>query len=101
MAALRVEVVYALPGEQTVVAVELGPGATVSQAIIASGVLERHPEIDLAAADLGVWGERVGRDYCVSDGDRIEIYRPLIADPKTMRRQRVRKAGSQKRRQQN
>lgn len=98
MAAVRVDVVYALPDQQTVIAVEVEPGVTVRQAIIASGVLEKHPEIDLAGTDVGVWGERVEWGYCVRDGDRIEIYRPLIADPKTMRRQRARKVGSQKRR---
>lgn len=98
MRPVRVEVIYALPEQQTILAVEVGQGTTIRQAIVASGVLERHPEIDLAAADFGVWNEKVDPDYCVNDGDRIEIYRPLVADPKTMRRQRARQNASQKRR---
>ena len=98
MPPIRVEVVYALADQQTIMAVEVGQGTTVREAVIASGVLERHPEIDFVTADFGIWNERVVPDYCVSDGDRIEIYRPLIADPKTMRRQRASLNKSQKRR---
>ena len=101
MPVVRAEVVYALPDQQTVITVELEAGTTVRQAIIASGVLETHPEIDLAAADFGVWSERVEPDYCVSDGDRIEIYRPLTADPKSMRRRRAGKVRSRKPHQRN
>lgn len=100
MPPIRVEVVYALPDLQTSMAVEVESGTTVRQAIMASGVLERHPDIDLSSADFGVWNERVEPDDCVSDGDRIEIYRPLIADPKTMRRQRARLNKSKKTRRQ-
>jgi len=94
MPPLRVEVVYALPDRQTVVAVEIEQGATVRQAVMASGIRQVHPEIDVDAADFGIWSEPVAPDYCVVDGDRIEIYRPLIADPKLMRRQRARRGTS-------
>jgi putative ubiquitin-RnfH superfamily antitoxin RatB of RatAB toxin-antitoxin module len=98
MPPVRVEIIYALPEQQTILTVEVAQGTTVRQAIIASGVIERHPEINLAAADFGIWNEKVDPDYCVRDGDRIEIYRPLVADPGTMRRQRARQNASQKRR---
>ena len=98
MLPMRVEVIYALPDQQTIMPVEVAEGTTVLQAVISSGVLERHPEINLAKVDFGIWNEQVGPDYCVSEGDRIEIYRPLIADPKTMRRQRASLNKSQKRR---
>lgn len=89
MARLQAEVVYALPRKQTVIPVELPQGATVYQAALASGIAQVHPDIDLDNADFGIWSERVSADDCVSDGDRIEIYRPLVADPKTMRRRRA------------
>ena len=89
MPLIRVEVVYALPERQTVVGVEVEAGTSVREAIVASGVLEMHPEINLAAADFGVWNERVEADCRVRNGDRVEIYRALIADPKAMRRQRA------------
>ncbi|MGD8478049.1 MAG: RnfH family protein [Burkholderiales bacterium] len=89
MARLQAEVVYALPRRQTVIPVELPQGATVYQAAVASGITRVHPEIDLDNADFGIWNERVSADDCISDGDRIEIYRPLVADPKTLRRRRA------------
>lgn len=87
---MRVDVVYAVSAdEQNVVAVELSAGATVGNAIDASGLLRRYPEIDLARNAVGVFGERVTLDRAVEDGDRVEIYRPLVADPKEARRKRV------------
>jgi putative ubiquitin-RnfH superfamily antitoxin RatB of RatAB toxin-antitoxin module len=86
--ALRVEVVYALPERQVVLEIEVTPGTTVDQAIAQSGIASRFPEVDLAKAPVGVFGRRVAHDAPVHEGDRIEIYRPLTADPKTLRRQR-------------
>lgn len=60
------------------------------QSVIASGVAQAHPEIDLDTADFGIWSERVTPDSLVRDGDRVEIYRPLVADPKQVRQQRAR-----------
>ncbi len=91
MAALKVEVVYALPGGEDVSTVSLAPGATASDAVIASGVITRHPEIDLARHKLGVFGKVVRRDARVADGDRVEIYRALAVDPKEARRKRARR----------
>jgi uncharacterized protein len=85
---LRVEVVYALPLEQDCTSLECSEGTRVGQAIEASGVLQRHP--DLAPSSVGIWGRRCGLDDVVRDGDRVEIYRPLTADPKETRHRRAR-----------
>ncbi|HWH48907.1 MAG TPA: RnfH family protein [Burkholderiales bacterium] len=84
-----VEVVYALPGEQDVVQVRLDKGAPVEAALKASAILERHPDIDLKSQRIGVWGRPVTLATVVRDGDRIEIYRALSADPKQVRRLRA------------
>ncbi|MFN3545476.1 MAG: RnfH family protein [Thiobacillus sp.] len=86
---IRVEVVYALPHEQTLLQVQLAEGATVEDAIRASGVLHAHPEIDLAKNKVGIFSKLVKLDEKVRDRDRVEIYRPLIADPKEVRRKRA------------
>lgn len=88
-AAIQVEVVYALPAQQPLLRVQLAEGATVEDAIRASGVLETHPEIDLAKNKVGVFSKLVKLDEKVRDKDRVEIYRPLIADPKEVRRKRA------------
>lgn len=88
---MRVEVVYASSAdEQSTFAVELPAGATVETAIRACGVLMRFPEIDLARNPVGIFGERVTLDRVLEDGEQVEIYRALIADPKTVRRLRAR-----------
>ncbi len=86
---IRVEVVYALPQKQDIFAVTLPVGATVLQAIEASGVLQKYPEIDLAKNKFGVFAKLVKADAMLRDRDRVEIYRPLIADPKEVRKQRA------------
>ena len=93
-----VEVVYALPAAQEVVEVELEQGATVEAALNASGILARHPEIDLKTQRIGVWGRPVTRATEVRDRDRVEIYRALSADPKQARRRRAAREIGQKRR---
>lgn len=90
MAALKVEVVYALPGRHDAVSVSLHEGASVADALRASGILERHPEIDLARQKVGVFGKVVSVESRVSNGDRVEIYRSLSIDPKEARRSRAR-----------
>lgn len=87
--AFVVEVVYALPAQQTLLTVQLSEGATVEDAIRASGVLDAFPEIDLAHNKVGIFSKLVKLDEKVRDRDRIEIYRPLIADPKEVRRKRA------------
>ncbi len=86
---IRVEVVYALPAKQELVAVKVATGTTVRQAIEASGLLEKYPEIDLAKNKLGVFAKLTKPDTMLRDRDRVEIYRPLIADPKEVRKQRA------------
>ncbi len=84
------QVCYALPGSATLIDVDCRPGQTLEEVIRASGVLERHPEIALDAVKTGVYGKLRPLSDLVRDGDRIEIYRPLIADPKESRRRRAR-----------
>jgi len=86
---IRVEVVYALPEKQYQHSVKLAEGSTVEQAILASGILELRREINLSENKVGVFSRPVKLADEVSDGDRVEIYRPLIADPKDLRRQRA------------
>ena len=96
-AKLSIDVCYALPDAQTLISVELAPGATVQQAIEASGILARHPEIDLTKLKVGVYGKLKPLDTVLADHDRVEIYRPLVVDPKLARQRRVdktRKEGS-------
>jgi putative ubiquitin-RnfH superfamily antitoxin RatB of RatAB toxin-antitoxin module len=86
---INIEVVYALPNEQILLRKSVPAGTTVADAIQASGVLAKHPEIDLAKNKLGIFGKLTKADAVVRDKDRIEIYRPLIADPKEVRRKRA------------
>jgi putative ubiquitin-RnfH superfamily antitoxin RatB of RatAB toxin-antitoxin module len=87
--ALRVEVVYALPAGEDATFVDLPGGQSVIDAVRASGVLERHPEIDLPRHKLGIYGRVVAPSALLADGDRVEIYRPLALDPKEARRRRA------------
>ena len=86
---ITVEVVYALPHEQDVVTLTLESGATVREALIQSGMAREHSEIDLAQCRVGIYGRRVSGETILADGDRVEIYRPLTADPKQARRRRA------------
>ena len=86
---ISVEVVYPLPQKQEIFVVKLPLGATVREAIESSGVLAKYPEIDLAKSKLGVFAKLAKPDSVLRDRDRVEIYRPLIADPKEVRKQRA------------
>lgn len=86
---IDIEVVYALPAKQTLLKQQVAAGTTVLEAVRASGILEKHPEIDIATTKLGIFGKLVKPDTVVREKDRIEIYRPLIADPKEVRRKRA------------
>ncbi len=87
---MRVSVAYCPgPDRQTVIELDLDTGATVQQAIVASELLIVHPEIGPDKLAIGVFGERVTPATVLRDGDRVEIYRPLKADPKTARRRRA------------
>jgi putative ubiquitin-RnfH superfamily antitoxin RatB of RatAB toxin-antitoxin module len=87
MATIRVEVVYALPEKEDAVVLMLPEGATVRDALVASGFRARHPDIDLR--HLGIYGKAVSAERRLADGDRVEIYRPLLIDPKEARRRRA------------
>ena len=91
MGALSVEVVYASGKVADLVTVRLEVGATVRDAIAASRLAEKYP-VDWNA--VGVFGRRVAAEERLADGDRVEIYRPLLVDPKEQRRQRARKKPS-------
>ena len=86
---IRVEVVYALPARQVVKTLALPAGTSIEAAIRASGLLEEFPEIDLTVNRTGVFGEFSGLDESLQGGERVEIYRALIADPKETRRRRA------------
>jgi putative ubiquitin-RnfH superfamily antitoxin RatB of RatAB toxin-antitoxin module len=96
-APLSIEVCYATADAQTLIAVDLPEGATLQQALDASGILQRYPAIDLTTQKVGVFGKLKPLDAVLADHDRVEIYRPLLVDPKLSRQRRVektRKAGS-------
>jgi hypothetical protein len=88
-ATINVEVIYALPEQQPLLRVQLAEGATVEDAIRQSGVLDAFPDIDLARNKVGIFSKLVKLDETLRDKDRVEIYRPLIADPKEVRRKRA------------
>ncbi|WOU43495.1 RnfH family protein [Citrobacter portucalensis] len=91
-AKIVVEVAYALPEKQYLQRVTLQQGATVEEAILASGLLELRTDIDLSKNKVGIYSRPVKLADVLQDGDRVEIYRPLIADPKELRRQRAEKS---------
>lgn len=88
---IRVEVSYAREDEQAIIPVEAEKGLTARQAIERSSILKRFSEIDLAVNKIGVFGKVTELDHALEAGDRVEIYRPLIADPKEARRKRAAK----------
>ena len=91
-----IEVVYALPEEQVLITLDVEQGTTVEQAVKLSGVLEKFPDIDLTKNKLGIFGKATKADQVLRDKDRVEIYRPLIADPKESRRKRAEKKEAKK-----
>ncbi len=86
---IDIEVAYALAQEQWIIPLRVAEGTTIEQAVQASGLLEKRPEINLATQKVGIYGKVAKLDAIVRAGDRVEIYRPLIADPKEVRRQRA------------
>ncbi|TNF89040.1 MAG: RnfH family protein [Gammaproteobacteria bacterium] len=84
-----IEVAYATPQKQIILECRIEPGTAPRDAVRQSGIDQHFPEIDMDSCDLGVFGKAIAADYELQDGDRIEIYRPLIADPKEIRRQRA------------
>ena len=84
---IRVEVAFARPDRQLILPVDVPPGTTAGEAVRLSGVEEEFPEIDLARNRIGIFGKLCKPARVLSAGDRVEIYRPLTADPKTVRRE--------------
>ena len=91
---IKVEVAYAKPEIQVILPLDVAEGTTLEQAIINSGILEKFPEIDLGNNKVGIFGKIAKLDVPLQDRDRVEIYRPLIADPKESRRKRAEKKES-------
>jgi hypothetical protein len=90
MSQIHVEIVYALRDSQKRVALDLEEGTTVQAAVERSGLLQEFPEIELGSRNkIGIWNKLAKVDTPLRDKDRVEIYRPLIADPKEVRRQRA------------
>lgn len=86
---VSVEVVLAMPDRQSIKALQLSTGSTIADAITQSGILEEFEGFELDPAKVGIFGRKVAMTDVLRDGDRVEIYRPLIADPKESRRQRA------------
>lgn len=95
---LNVEVAYALADKQKIVSLQVAAGTTVRQAALQSGLDRDFPGIDLAGSPLGIFGKAVSKpdDQVLEEGDRVEVYRPLLADPKEVRKQRAERAAQAK-----
>ncbi|MCF6355699.1 MAG: RnfH family protein [Candidatus Polarisedimenticolaceae bacterium] len=89
-----IEVAYARPEQQLIIELPDALDMTVQQAIEASGILQQFPEIDLAVNKVGIFGKTAPLDAVLAAGDRVEIYRPLVADPKEARRRRAKAAAA-------
>ncbi|VAW51949.1 UPF0125 protein RatB [hydrothermal vent metagenome] len=86
---INVEVAYALPEKQIIRAVNVDTGTTLGAAIVQSGIMMDFPELELEGAKVGIFGKAAAMTTVLADGERVEIYRPLIADPKEIRRKRA------------
>ena len=93
---MRVEVAYALPDRQEIIAVDVDAGCSIRDAIEASGVLQRFPEIDLTRQGVGVFSKKRELSDILATGDRVEIYRPLTIDPKEARRAKAKMKAAKK-----
>jgi putative ubiquitin-RnfH superfamily antitoxin RatB of RatAB toxin-antitoxin module len=87
---LSVEVVLATPQRQVLLTVNVKAGASVGDVIASSGLESQFSDLAVADLAVGIWGKRVSRDSAVNAGDRVELYRPLVVDPREARRQRAR-----------
>ncbi len=96
-ATLRVQVAYALPDRQWLIALELPAGTTAADAVRASGLAAKYPQFDIDNAPLGIFSRPCAPATRLRDGDRVEIYRALLCDPKQVRRERAAQAAPRKR----
>ena len=95
--AIEIVVAYAAePGHELIVGLKVAANATLAEAVEASGMLSRHPEVDLSVARLGVWGKTKRADTHVCEGDRIEVYRRLVVEPNAARLARAAKRSAPK-----
>jgi putative ubiquitin-RnfH superfamily antitoxin RatB of RatAB toxin-antitoxin module len=86
---ILIEVAYALSKKQLIIPIKVKDGTTAKEAIQVSGIIKKFPEIDLNINQIGIFGKLTQLDHVMRERDRIEIYRPLVADPKEIRRQRA------------
>ncbi|KEI70281.1 protein RnfH [Endozoicomonas elysicola] len=95
---IRVEVAYARANEQKIISVQVKQGTTLLEAVQQSGIVDYFPEINLDEAKLGIFGKAVAKpaEQAIKEGERVEIYRPLIADPKEVRKRRAEQAKQKK-----
>lgn len=89
MAKIQIEVVYAKQEQQALLKLMVDEGTTAQQAVEQSGILQQFPEIDPTQLKLGIFSKAIKSDTVLRERDRVEIYRPLIADPKAVRRSRA------------
>lgn len=90
-----VELIYATLTDQSIATINIKAGDTINDVIVSSGLLQKHPEIDLSINKVGIYNQVKKLDEIVKNGDRVEIYRALIADPKEVRRKRALKQKEQ------
>jgi len=95
---IRVEVAYALPHEQKIIALQVEEDCSAYDAVIRSGIVEAYPEIDPETIPMGIFGKSIRdpKGIVLKEGQRVELYRPLIADPKEARAKRAAKMKAQK-----
>ncbi len=100
---ITVEVAFALPDRQKIIELQVLPGTTAMEAVIKSGIVEMFPEIDAGSDKMGIFGQALGTrglkvpaEYVLQPMDRVEIYRPLIVDPKEIRKRRAERARQKK-----
>lgn len=95
---IAIEVAYALPNKQQIIALEVAEGTSVKDAVLQSGIEKQFEGLDVSTAKLGIWGKAVTKpeQVLIKAGERIEIYRPLVADPKEVRKQRAAKVKAEK-----
>ncbi len=93
---MKIEVAYALAHQQHIYSFDVEAGTTARQAVERADIPKMFPEAEVASAKLGVFGKAVKADYVLQAGDRVEVYRPLIADPKEVRKKRAAKAKADK-----
>ena len=95
---IRVEVAYALPDEQKIISLDVSEQCTAFEAVAQSGICTAFPDIDLGAAKMGIFGKAIAKpkEQLLQEGERVEIYRPLLIDPKESRKARAAKAKAEK-----